>query len=270
MGSLIAVSLPDGRLIEYVTDGQGRRIAKKVNSVVTKRWLWSDSLRVAGEIDSGGNLAAQYIYATDLNIPKLVLIGGNTYRVVTNQLGSPALVVNVANSADILLSAQFDAWGNRTLIGGAEDAIPFGFAGGFYDPDTKLTRFGARDYDPTIGRWVSKDLIRFDGGNGNLYLYSNGDPINDYDYDGNNAGVLAAGAIGLGEAALGALAGALACFLMTGDEPKKCPPCPAPPPPEFHYDHPHYPCGPHWHYFVYNQNPVTCTCYLSREFGGCL
>jgi len=31
MGSLIAVSLPDGRLIEYVTDGQGRRIAKKVN-----------------------------------------------------------------------------------------------------------------------------------------------------------------------------------------------------------------------------------------------
>jgi RHS repeat-associated protein len=31
---------------------------------------------------------------------------------------------------------------------------PFGFAGGLYDPDTKLTRFGARDYDASIGRWT--------------------------------------------------------------------------------------------------------------------
>ncbi len=29
---------------------------------------------------------------------------------------------------------------------------PFGFAGGLYDLDTKLTRFGARDYDAETSR----------------------------------------------------------------------------------------------------------------------
>ena len=45
----------------------------------------------------------------------------------------------------------------------------FGFAGGLYDPDTGLTRFGARDYDPVVGRWTIKDPIRFEGGDANIY-----------------------------------------------------------------------------------------------------
>jgi len=55
---------------------------------------------------------------------------------------------------------------------------PFGFAGGMYDSDTGLTRFGARDYDPETGRWTIKDPIRFDGGDSNLYGYVLNDPIN--------------------------------------------------------------------------------------------
>lgn len=35
--------------------------------------------------------------------------------------------------------------------------------------DTKLIRFGARDYDPTIGRWTTKYPIGFPGGDTNLY-----------------------------------------------------------------------------------------------------
>src|SRR5512142_3589485 len=42
VGSLIAVSLPDGRLVEYVTDGEGRRIGKIVNGVLVKQWLYRD------------------------------------------------------------------------------------------------------------------------------------------------------------------------------------------------------------------------------------
>jgi RHS repeat-associated protein len=55
---------------------------------------------------------------------------------------------------------------------------PFGFAGGLYDADTGLVRFGARDYDAYTGRWTSKDPILFRGGDANLYRYANGDPIN--------------------------------------------------------------------------------------------
>jgi len=42
--------------------------------------------------------------------------------------------------------------------------VPFGFAGGLYDQDTKLTRFGYRDYDAFTGKWTAKDPIGFSGG----------------------------------------------------------------------------------------------------------
>ena len=37
---------------------------------------------------------------------------------------------------------------------------------------------GARDYDPMVGRWVSKDPILFEGDGPNLYRYAGNDPVN--------------------------------------------------------------------------------------------
>ena len=56
--------------------------------------------------------------------------------------------------------------------------MSFGFAGGLYDPDTKLVHFGYREYDPEIGRWLSKDPLLFGGGDSNLYGYVLQDPVN--------------------------------------------------------------------------------------------
>ena len=61
---------------------------------------------------------------------------------------------------------------------------PFAYAGGLYDTDTGLVRFGARDYDPQTGRWTAKDPIDFAGGDTNLYGYVHGDPINLIDPEG--------------------------------------------------------------------------------------
>ena len=61
---------------------------------------------------------------------------------------------------------------------------PLGFAGGIYDRDTGLVRFGARDYDPSVGRWTSKDPIGFDAGDSNLYGYVIADPANSIDPTG--------------------------------------------------------------------------------------
>ena len=44
-------------------------------------------------------------------------------------------------------------------------------------------RFGARDYDPEIGRWTSKDPGGFSGGE-NLYAYAYNDPVNYVDVNG--------------------------------------------------------------------------------------
>lgn len=37
---------------------------------------------------------------------------------------------------------------------------------------------GARDYDPSVGRWTAKDPILFNGGQTNLYVYVGNDPVN--------------------------------------------------------------------------------------------
>jgi RHS repeat-associated protein len=58
---------------------------------------------------------------------------------------------------------------------------PFGFAGGIYDRHTGLVRFGARDYDAQAGRWTSRDPFLFEGGQANLYVYVDNDPINRID-----------------------------------------------------------------------------------------
>jgi RHS repeat-associated protein len=178
-GSLVAVDLPDGRLVEYVTDGKGRRVAKKVDGVTVQQWLYRDQLAPVAELDGTGTLVAQYVYGTKPNVPDLVIRGGETYRVVSDQLGSPVLAVNVANSGDVPFRAEFAAFGQVT--GEGLDWMAFGFAGGLYDPDTGLVRFGARDYDPVVGRWVSKDPTGFaflTDSRSNLYEYADSDPVN--------------------------------------------------------------------------------------------
>ena len=44
--------------------------------------------------------------------------------------------------------------------------------------------FGARDYDPEIGRWIEKDPIGFRGDDPNLYGYVFADPVNFRDPSG--------------------------------------------------------------------------------------
>jgi RHS repeat-associated protein len=110
----------------------------------------------------------------------MVVPNGSVYRIITDQVGSPRLVVN-ASTGNVAERIEFDAWGNETDALGTEAnyaPIPFGFAGGLYDPDTGLVRFGVRDYLPGVARWTAKDPLRFGGGQSNLYSYVGNDPVN--------------------------------------------------------------------------------------------
>ncbi len=78
---------------------------------------------------------------------------------------------------------DYDEFGN-VLVDTNPGFQLFGFAGGLYDPQTGLVRFGARDYDAETGRWTAKDPIRFGGADTNLYGYVLGDPVNLRDPNG--------------------------------------------------------------------------------------
>jgi len=184
LGNLLSVTPPTGSVISYIVDGQNRRIAKKVGTTTVKQWLYRDGLKPVAELDRAGTLVTVFVYGSNSITPDLVRRDGATYRLLTDHVGSVIRAINVSNANDVPFAAEYTAFGEQTVTTGSADFVPFGFAGGLYDADTGLVRFGARDYDPVVGRWTSKDPIRFDGGQANLYVYLNNDPVNGTDPSG--------------------------------------------------------------------------------------
>jgi len=105
-----------------------------------------------------------------------MVTSSGTCRILTDHLGSPRLVVDTTTGA-IAQRVDYDEWG-VVLSDSSPGFQPFGFAGGLYDRDTGMVRFGARDYEPATGRWTGKDPVRFRGGTANLYEYVANDPVN--------------------------------------------------------------------------------------------
>jgi len=186
-GNLRSVVLPSGGRVDYVMDGLNRRIGRKVNGVLVQGFVYEDGLRIAAELNGQGQVLSRFVYAERPNVPEYMDKGGQTYRLLTDHLGSVRLVVN-ANTGEVVQRMAYDEWG-QVLSDSNPGFQPFGFAGGLYDPDTRLVRFGARDYDAEAGRWTAKDPIRFDGGDTNLYAYVGGNPISYVDLTG-EAGVV--------------------------------------------------------------------------------
>lgn len=181
-GNLRTVTLPDATQIEYLIDGQNRRIGKKINGTLTQGFLYQNDLEPVAELDASNNIVSRFVYGTRSNTPDYMFKNGVTYRIITDQLGSVRLVVDVA-TGNIAQRIDYDEFG-VVLLDTNPNFQPFGFAGGIYDSNTKLTRFGARDYDAETGSWTTKDAALFSGGTSNLYQYAFSDPINFIDLTG--------------------------------------------------------------------------------------
>jgi RHS repeat-associated protein len=176
LGNLVEVELSDGTLIEYVIDGRNRRIGRKVNGQLVQGLLYGDQLNPVAELDSLGSVVSRFVYGSRANSPDFIIKGADTLRVVSDHLGSVRLVVNAATGS-IAQKLSYDAWG-RVLEDTNPGFQPLGFAGGIWEGETGLIRFGARDYDPVMGRWTAKDPVGFGGGSGNLYEYTGSQPTN--------------------------------------------------------------------------------------------
>jgi RHS repeat-associated protein len=124
---------------------------------------------------------ARFVFGSKPNVPDYFTTSAGTFRILSDHLGSPRLVVNTSTGATVE-EIDYDEFGNVTNDT-APGTIPFGFAGGLYDGDTGLVRFGARDYDASAGRWTAKDPIRFRGGM-NIYVYAGNDAVNKTDPTG--------------------------------------------------------------------------------------
>ncbi len=180
-GNLIGAHLPGGDSLVYTIDAENRRVARTVNGARTNAWVYGNGLDVIAELDTAGGIVNRYVYGMRAHVPDLVVCGGVTCRVISDQLGSVRAIVQVSNG-EILQRADYDAWGARTFAL-ATTVQSLGFVGGLWDSLTGLTRLGARDYASDVGRWLAKDH----NGSGDAvggYAYASDDPIDLVDVTG--------------------------------------------------------------------------------------
>ena len=182
-GELLSATLPTGTVISYDYDPMGRRITKRINGVIVEKYLWRDAITLLAVYNGNNNLISRFNYA-DGRLPASMTYAGATYYLSYDQVGSLRVVSD--STGNIIKKVDYDSFGNIIADTNSGFTVPFGFAGGLHDRDTGLVRFGARDYDPSIGRWTAKDPIDFAGGDVNLFGYVGNNPVNFVDPDGLN------------------------------------------------------------------------------------
>lgn len=183
------------RLTE-VTDGQGalvaryeydpfdRRLSKELSDGSVLYYLPSINGLMA-ELNSAGDVLVSYGWHPEHEDGTYPLYarskdagGGVQYFYYHNdQLGTPLRVTN--KSGVVVWAADYDAFGAAAVRTNVQE--PFSnnlrFPGQYFDIETGLHYNDRRYYDPSIGRYLTRDPIGFAGGV-NLYAYAAGNPIN--------------------------------------------------------------------------------------------
>jgi RHS repeat-associated protein len=104
--------------------------------------------------------------------------------VTISELGEGGSVRNLTNASGVVTDRyEYDAFGNSFTVSGTTPNN-YLYRGEQYDPDLELYYLRARYYNPTTGRFASRDPEDgdlFDPKSLHKYLYANGDPINGID-----------------------------------------------------------------------------------------
>ena len=175
-GELLKATIGPADDVVYTYDGLGRRVARVDNGGKTE-YLYGNPLNIllVTEVRSPDATLTEYFYDES---GKLVAMDrdGTRYYIATDPVGSPRVIFDV-NGA-VVKRIAYDSWGMVTEDTDPNFSMPFGFAGGLNDESTGLVHFGYRDYDPLVGRWTARDPVLYQGGQANLYVYVENDPIN--------------------------------------------------------------------------------------------
>jgi RHS repeat-associated protein len=174
---LTSVMLPGtGGTVSFKYDPFARRIQKVLtqNSTTTTTNYLYDGDNAVEDVDQNGNVLARYEQTTNIDEPLAELNSGVTSYYEADGLGS---VTSLSSSAGALANAYtYDSFGNITAASGSL-TNPFRYTGRDLDTETSLQFSRARYYDPSAGRFISEDPMRFGAGI-NFYRYVKNNSVN--------------------------------------------------------------------------------------------
>jgi RHS repeat-associated protein len=177
---LTSMTLPGtGGTLGFKYDGIGRRVQKlftQNSNTSTTNYLY-DRNNALADLDQNGNVLARYTATRSIDEPLAELRSGATSYYSQDGLGS---VTSLTTSAGAIGNTyRYDSFGNLSASSGSI-ANRLQYTGREFDIETGLYYSRARYYDPSIGRFLSEDSIRFAGGV-NFYSYVANDPVNFFD-----------------------------------------------------------------------------------------
>ncbi|MGQ4447335.1 RHS repeat-associated core domain-containing protein [Streptomyces griseus] len=170
----LAKIVEDGKATEYVYDSAGNRmLAKNADGSTTAYLPGGNELNVTS---TGAKTATRYYTH-----------GGETVAVRTSSgfsflsgdhQGTAMIAITMGAAQTVTRRKQLPFGGQRSTTGSTSWPGDRGFVGGTTDP-TGYTHLGAREYDPSLGRFLSVDplLLPDDPTQLNPYVYGNNNPV---------------------------------------------------------------------------------------------
>ncbi|MEQ9321622.1 MAG: RHS repeat-associated core domain-containing protein, partial [Polyangiaceae bacterium] len=173
---LAAVTLPDGRRIEFDYDQFARRLAKRVlrDGAVERHfhYVW-DGLSLLHEVELEGadpRNVRTFLYEGDEHAVPLGHRDDDEWVYYVGDINNtPERIVDA--TAQVVGTLERTVWGRTTSTEDSTTSTPFRAPGQFEDGETGLFYNRYRYYDPDLGRFISSDPIGIDG-NFNLYEYA--------------------------------------------------------------------------------------------------
>jgi RHS repeat-associated protein len=171
---LVGITYPaqPGKATTFTYDGLSRRTAITSTPAgggtpTTTSYLWC-GLRICQARNASG--PSREYYGEGEFVPGLP---GQPYYYGTDQIGSVQRVFASTSSAP---AYGYDPYGNPLQT--TPPLTELGYAGMLYNADSGLYLTQYRAYDPTSGRWLSRDPIGETDWTAGLYAYANNDPLN--------------------------------------------------------------------------------------------
>jgi RHS repeat-associated protein len=188
--------------LEYAYDGQGRRVRKVVKTKTSAAGTWAttsdtrflyDGWNLLAEFDCNAGtfaLSRSHAWGIDLSGSSQGAggVGGllwtnvataKTYAAGSDANGNVMLYVDCADGT-VAGRRDYAAFGEAVMTTGVAASLPFGFSTKYEEKESGLYYYGFRYYNPSTGRWLSRDPIEERGGL-SLYGVVENDTVNHID-----------------------------------------------------------------------------------------